>query len=51
MRGAVRFPFIRTSRPMLGRKWPSETGDLLLQVELVAGARNALNLEFSWTSA
>jgi hypothetical protein len=28
-----------------------ETGDLLLQVSMVAGARNPLNLEFSWTAA
>jgi site-specific DNA recombinase len=28
-----------------------ETGDLSLQVEMVAGARNPLNLEFSWTAA
>lgn len=28
-----------------------ETGDLLLQVSMVAGARNHLNLEFSWAAA
>jgi site-specific DNA recombinase len=28
-----------------------ETGDLLVQIQLVAGARNPLNLEFSWTAA
>jgi hypothetical protein len=28
-----------------------ETGDLSLQVEMVAGARNPLNLEFSWSAA
>jgi hypothetical protein len=28
-----------------------ETGDLTLQVVMVAGARNPLNLEFSWTAA
>jgi len=28
-----------------------ETGDLSLQVEMVAGARNPLNLDFSWTAA
>jgi len=28
-----------------------ETGDLSLQVVMVAGARNPLNLEFSWTAA
>ena len=28
-----------------------ETGDLLVPVQLVAGARNPLNLEFSWTGA
>jgi hypothetical protein len=28
-----------------------DTGDLLLQIELVAGARNPLNLEFSRTAA
>jgi len=28
-----------------------ETGDLLLQVVMVAGARNPLNLDFSWTAA
>jgi site-specific DNA recombinase len=28
-----------------------ETSDLLMPVQLVAGARNALNLEFSWTAA
>jgi hypothetical protein len=28
-----------------------ETGDLLVPVQLVAGARNPLNLEFSWTAA
>jgi hypothetical protein len=28
-----------------------ETGDLELQIAMVAGARNLLNLEFSWTAA
>ena len=28
-----------------------ETGDLLVPVQLVAGARNQLNLEFSWAAA
>jgi hypothetical protein len=28
-----------------------ETGDLELQIAMVAGARNPLNLEFSWTAA
>jgi hypothetical protein len=28
-----------------------ETGDLSLQVEMVAGACNQLNLEFAWTAA
>jgi site-specific DNA recombinase len=28
-----------------------ETGDLLLQVVMVAGACNPLNLDFSWTAA
>jgi site-specific DNA recombinase len=28
-----------------------ETGDLSLQVQMVAGARNQLHLEFSWTAA
>ena len=28
-----------------------ETGDLSLQVVMVAGARNPLNLEFSWSAA
>ena len=28
-----------------------ETGDLLVPVQLVAGARNLLNLEFSWAAA
>jgi hypothetical protein len=28
-----------------------ETGDLSLQVEMVAGARNQLYLEFCWTAA
>jgi site-specific DNA recombinase len=28
-----------------------ETGDLTLQVVMVAGARNPLNLDFSWTAA
>jgi hypothetical protein len=28
-----------------------ETGDLSLQVEMVAGARNHLDLEFAWTAA
>ena len=28
-----------------------ETGDLLLQISLVAGARNQLYLEFTWTAA
>jgi protein phosphatase len=28
-----------------------ETGDLLVPIQLVAGARNPLNLEFSWTAA
>jgi len=34
-----------------GAKRSPATGDLLLQVSLVAGARNPLNLEFSWTGA
>ena len=33
------------------RKRPSESDDLSLQVTLVAGARNPLNLEFAWTAA
>ena len=33
------------------RKRPSESDDLSLQVTLVAGACNPLNLEFSWTAA
>jgi hypothetical protein len=28
-----------------------DTGDLLVQIKLVAGARNPLNLEFSWSAA
>jgi hypothetical protein len=28
-----------------------ETGDLLVQIKLVAGARNPLNLEFTWSAA
>jgi hypothetical protein len=28
-----------------------DTGDLLLQIKLVAGARNHLNLEFAWAAA
>ncbi len=28
-----------------------DTGDLELQIAMVAGARNPLNLEFSWTAA
>jgi hypothetical protein len=32
------------------RKSP-ETGDLLMPVQLVAGARNQLHLEFTWTAA
>ncbi len=28
-----------------------ETGDLLMPIQVVAGARNPLNLEFSWTAA
>ena len=28
-----------------------ETGDLFVPVQLVAGARNPLNLDFSWTAA
>jgi hypothetical protein len=28
-----------------------ETGDLSLQVEMVAGARNTLHLEFAWAAA
>ena len=28
-----------------------ETGDLSLQVQMVAGARNPLDLEFAWTVA
>ena len=32
-------------------KRSSESGDLSLQVSLVAGARNPLNLEFSWSAA
>jgi hypothetical protein len=33
------------------KKRPSESDDLSLQVTLVAGACNPLNLEFSWTAA
>jgi hypothetical protein len=33
------------------RKRPSESDDLSLQVTLVAGACNPLNLEFSWSAA
>jgi hypothetical protein len=33
------------------RKRPSESDDLSLQVTLVAGARNPLNLEFAWAAA
>ena len=29
----------------------ARTGDLMLQIKLVAGARSPLNLEFSWTAA
>ena len=32
-------------------KGSPETGDLLVPVQLVAGARNTLNLEFAWTAA
>jgi site-specific DNA recombinase len=32
-------------------KRPPESDDLSLQVSLVAGARNPLNLEFSWSAA
>jgi len=32
-------------------KRPSETDDLLDQIQLVAGARNHLNLEFVWAAA
>jgi hypothetical protein len=28
-----------------------ETGDLMVQIMMVAGARNPLNLEFSWAAA
>jgi hypothetical protein len=28
-----------------------DTGDLLVQIKLVAGARNPLDLEFSWSAA
>jgi hypothetical protein len=28
-----------------------DTGDLLIQIKLVAGGRNPLDLEFSWTAA
>ena len=28
-----------------------DTGDLLVQIQMVAGARNHLNLEFTWTAA
>jgi hypothetical protein len=28
-----------------------DTGDLLVQIKLVAGARNPLNLEFAWSAA
>jgi len=28
-----------------------DTGDLLVQIRLVAGARNHLNLEFAWAAA
>jgi hypothetical protein len=28
-----------------------ETGDLFVPIQLVAGARNPLNLEFAWTAA
>ena len=33
------------------KKRPSNTDDLLHQVQLVAGARNQLYLEFTWTAA
>ena len=33
------------------RKRSPETGDLSLQVVMVAGARNYLNLEFAWAAA
>jgi hypothetical protein len=45
---------LRGSRPLsaaTNAKRSPETGDLSLQVQLVAGARNPLNLEFSWTAA
>jgi hypothetical protein len=29
----------------------ADTGDLLVQIELVPGARNPLNLEFWWSAA
>jgi hypothetical protein len=32
-------------------KRPSETDDLLDQIQLVAGARNTLCLEFVWAAA
>ena len=28
-----------------------DTGDLMVQIQMVAGARNPLNLDFSWTAA
>ncbi len=38
-------------RAATNAKRSPETGDLSLQVVMVAGARNPLNLEFSWTAA
>jgi hypothetical protein len=38
-------------RATVQRKRPSESDDLSLQVALVAGARNPLNLEFVWAAA
>jgi hypothetical protein len=53
--GALRIELKGNVAAMLGatvqNKRAPETEALSLQVSLVAGARNPLNLEFSWTAA
>jgi hypothetical protein len=53
--GALRIELKGNLAAMLGAtqnaKRSPETGDLSQQVVMVAGARNPLNLEFSWTAA
>jgi hypothetical protein len=53
--GALQVELRGNLAAMLGatvqKKRPSESDDLSLQVTLVAGARNPLNLEFAWAAA